>query len=154
HRFYEKRPPGRPFMLLSPVANVEKLVFASKTYRIWGWSVIPLLGDLDSNHAKHPGIKWARCQRTLATESELEDWFLNQGFGGVGIVCGRVSRLVVLDFDDPALASEFRHLHPELSETRQVESGTRQLPHYYYHLPDNLQVYSHSVPGIDLRADG
>ena len=62
--------------------------------------------------------------------------------------------MAVLDFDDSWKASEFRRLHPHLTETLVVQSGTRALPHYYYHIPDSLSVYSRSVPGVDFRVDG
>jgi hypothetical protein len=130
------------------------LTFAGKCYESSGWSVIPLLGSLDSSRAKLPAIKWGRYQHTRPSPSEIEDWFLNRGFGGLGIVCGRVSNLVVLDFDDEAKVSEFIHLHPHLAETRTVQSGTRHLPHFYYHLPTGLNAHTRSVPGVDFRADG
>lgn len=132
----------------------EKLFFAAKKYKTRGWSVIPLRGGSNPHDLKRPAIKWGRYQYTLARDSELEDWFLESGFGGLGIVCGQVSHLAVLDFDDPQKASEFRRLFPHLAQTYMVESGTRHLPHYYYHVPDHLSVYSRSAPGVDFRADG
>jgi len=141
--------------MLNPRKNSTRMLFyEAKRCQTCGWSVIPLLGNLDSDRAKLPAIKWGRYQHTRAQPHDLEDWFLEQGFGGLGIVCGRVSRLVVLDFDDPMLASDFRRLYPHLTETRMVLSGTRGLPHYYFHVPEQLKVYSRSVRGVDLRADG
>lgn len=130
------------------------LTFSAKVYQKNNWSVIPLLGNLDSSRAKQPAIKWGRYQHTRPHPSEIEDWFLNRGFGGLGIVCGRVSNLVVLDFDDAGLVSEFRHLYPHLTDTHIVQSGTRHLPHFYYHLPTGLNAHTRSVPGVDFRADG
>src|SRR5262245_58614530 len=141
-------------MSVSPVAYEKTLIFGAKMCQKWGWSVIPLVGNADSSRAKLPAIKWGRYQHVHARPDEIEDWFLRQGFGGLGIVCGQASGLVVLDFDDPVLASEFRHFHPDLTQTRVVESGTRRLPHYYYRLPNGLHVYSRSVRGADLRSDG
>jgi hypothetical protein len=135
-------------------SSPETLFSEAKRYKTYGWSVIPLLGSLDLTRAKHPAIKWGRYQHTRPQREELEDWFLKQGFAGLGVVCGRVSNLVVLDFDDPEIASDFRRLHPQLTQTRVIQSGMRGLPHYYYHLPEQLKVYSRGVRGVDLRADG
>ncbi|HSS96867.1 MAG TPA: bifunctional DNA primase/polymerase, partial [Terriglobales bacterium] len=132
----------------------EKLFFAAKFYKTHGWSVIPLLGGMNLHDLKRPAIKWGRYQHTQPEVTDFENWFLKSGFGGLGVVCGRVSQLAVLDFDDPQKASEFLRLHPHLTQTRVVESGTRHLPHYYYHIPDELAVHSRSVPGADFRADG
>jgi hypothetical protein len=132
----------------------EKLFFAAKFYKTRGWSVIPLIGGMNLHDLKRPAIKWGRYQHTLPEIADLENWFLKLGFGGLGVVCGRVSKLAVLDFDDSQKASEFLRLHPHLTQTRVVESGTRHLPHYYYHIPDELSVHSRSVLGADFRADG
>ncbi len=130
------------------------LTFAAKQYQFKGWSVIPLLGSLDSERVKHPAIKWGRYQYTHPTTQEFDHWFIEKGFGGLGVVCGRVSKLAVLDFDDAALVSEFRHQLPHLTDTYTVQSGARRLPHYYYYLSDHLDACSRSVPGADFRGDG
>ena len=141
-------------MLNSGKNSAETLFYEAKRYKTHGWSVIPLLGGSNLHDLKRPAIKWGRYQHTHPEVADLENWFLESGFGGLGIVCGRVSKLVVLDFDDPQKASEFRRLHPHLTRTRIIESGTRHLPHYYYHIPHELSVHSRSVPGADFRADG
>lgn len=132
----------------------ERLLFFAKTYESAGFSVIPLLGDTDPGRAKQPAIKWGRYQHRRAVPDEFHDWFINRGYGGLGIVLGRTSGLVVLDFDDEALVSEFRHLHPDLTDTYTVQSGTRRLPHFYYVLADGMEAHSKGVLGLDFRADG
>jgi hypothetical protein len=132
----------------------ESLVFAAKAHILRGFAVIPVFGAADFERCKLPGIKWGRYQYCLPTDQDVEDWFLNQGFGGLAVVCGRVSRLAVLDFDDQDLASEFRRLFPDLAATYTVTSGTRGLPHLYWRLPAELIVDTRSVQGVDLRGEG
>jgi hypothetical protein len=130
------------------------LYFVSKTYKDSGFSPIPVLGSCQPQRGKQAAVRWSRYVHVRPDDSELEDWFLRQGFGGVALVCGRISRLLVLDFDDPGLASEFRRLNPDLAETYTVRSGGRGLPHFYWRLPDGMTVVSRSRPGVDLRGEG
>ncbi len=138
----------------SRVFDAESLYFASKTYKDSGFSLIPVLGSCQPQRGKQAAVRWGRYIHARPDDSELEDWFLRQRFGGVALVCGRISRLLVLDFDDPALASEFRRLNPDLAETYTVRSGQRGLPHFYWRLPEGMTVQSRSRPGVDLRGEG
>lgn len=134
--------------------DAESLYFASKTYKDSGFSPIPVLGSCQPQRGKQAAIRWSRYIHARPDDSDLEDWFLRQRFGGVALVCGRVSGLLVLDFDDPALASEFRRLNPDLADTYTVRSGGRGLPHLYWRLPEGMTVLSRSRPGVDLRGEG
>ena len=119
-----------------------------------GWSVIPLWGDARPERAKTPAVAWAQYQQALPDADTVRRWFLQDGFAGIGIVCGPVSRLAVLDFDDQALAETFARLHPDLINTLTVRSGGRGLPHYYYDLPADLDVSACHAAGVDLQAAG
>ncbi len=132
----------------------ESLESAAKRYKTLGFSIIPLNGARNPQHPKLPVIKWGRFQHTHPSDEELQSWFGNQPQAGIGIVCGRISRLMVLDFDDAAVASEFRHLHPDLVNTFTVRSGTRKLPHFYYRLPQGMLIQTVAYPGVDLRGEG
>jgi hypothetical protein len=132
----------------------ESLYFAAKHYNLLGFSVIPVNGACDPARPKLPPIKWGRYQHIRSDEAELADWFLDRQYGGLGIVCGRVSRLVVLDFDDGQHASEFRRFAPDLADTFEVRSGGRGLPHFYWRVPDEMIVSSRSFGGVDLRGEG
>lgn len=132
----------------------KSLYFASESLLLKGFAPIPVFGAQNSSKMKQCPIKWGRFQHSLPTQADLQNWFLHEGYGGVAVVCGAVSRLVVLDFDDPDLASEFRHLFPDLSQTYTVRSGGRGLPHFYWRLPPDLVIASKSIQGADLRGEG
>jgi hypothetical protein len=132
----------------------ESLESAAKRYKTLGFSIIPLLGARNPQQPKLPAIKWARFQHTHPSDDDLRTWFHGHDDAGIGIVCGRVSRLMVLDFDDAAVASEFRRLHPDLANTFTVRSGTRGLPHFYYRLPEGKLITTSAYPGADLRGEG
>ena len=132
----------------------ESLESAAKRYKALGFSIIPLNGARNPQQPKLPTIKWARFQHTHPSDEELQAWFGNQPNAGIGIVCGRISRLMVLDFDSADEVSEFRHLCPELIDTFTVLSGTRKLPHFYYRLPENKLIPTSAYHGVDLRGEG
>ncbi len=116
--------------------------------------MIPLLGDLDPSRPKVPAVPWSAFQQYRASLDEHQRWFAEAGFAGLGIVTGRVSQLVVLDFDSEALFNAFKAQYPDLLETHTVRSASRQLPHLYFRLPPSLHLSSQKGQGIDLLSDG
>lgn len=132
----------------------ESLEFAAKQYKTLGFSILPLHGARHPQQPKLPAIKWGRLQKVIAPDKDIEYWFRDQRFLGIGIVCGQVSRLIVVDFDDASEASEFRRQNPTLSNTLTVRSGLRELPHFYFRIPANLIVPTASYGKVDLRAEG
>ncbi len=132
----------------------KKLYNSAKMYRNWGFSVIPVQGEANSANFKASAVSWARFQRDPPTLQQITNWFLVQQFGGLAIVCGRVSALAVLDFDDAELAMAFQTAFPNLAQTRVVRSGRRGLPHFYFRVPPGLRTRSRSAPGVDWQYEG
>lgn len=132
----------------------ESLESAAKRYKSLGFSIIPLHGACNPQQPKLPQVKWSRYQHTHPTDHEVAHWFAGKADLGIGIVCGRISQLLVLDIDDVSVASEFRHQLPHLANTLTVKSGTRGLPHFYFRLPVGWLVPTASYPGADLRGEG
>ncbi len=116
--------------------------------------MIPLLGDRDSLRPKVPATHWLAYQQYRSTLNEHQQWFTENKFAGLGIVTGRVSQLVVLDFDTESVFSDFKAHYPDLLETRTVRSAGRQLPHLYFKLPAHLHMTSQRGQGVDLLSDG
>lgn len=139
-----------------PISHDGNLVLAAKFYHQKGWSVIPIIGDGDPKRAKAPAIAWSDYQYRLPTESELDEWFGEKRYArnAVGIVCGAVSSLAVLDFDDPTAAESFARTCPDLTHTMTVRSGGRGLPHYYFHVPRGQVASSKRVRGADFQSGG
>lgn len=75
-------------------ATPESPLRTALAYSRAGYSIIPIRPD----GSKEPALsKWKPYQSTLASESDLRDWFANER--GIGIVCGAISQLEVIDFD-------------------------------------------------------
>lgn len=126
-----------------------------------GWSLFPCL-PLE----KKPALKWKEFQERVPTEEEIEEWFSSdkedsKAPPNLAIVTGRISSLVVLDYDPrhgddilcKTLANEGLSPH--------VRTGGGGL-HYYFswkeqggkscELPRNSA--GRVAPGYDIRAEG
>jgi hypothetical protein len=128
------------------------LTETATSYLHLGWSVVPLWGDSRPEQAKVPALAWASYQRRRASEQDITRWFSNTPYHGLGIVTGRISQLVVLDFDDPTLPERFAAQHPELAATRTVR--TRRGQHLYFRVPAYLRLPTRKLAGVDLLSDG
>jgi hypothetical protein len=136
------------------LASFRRILGAAKTYLYQNYNVIPIWGNLNPERAKVASVDWKVYQQRRVTQSDLENWLHQEKFGGLAIITGRISRLIVLDFDDEILAKEFARRYPHLTKTRTILSAGRNLPHYYYHIPLNATVESHHANGVDLQAEG
>ena len=131
-----------------------KLLESAVKYHNLGWAVIPIRGDSDPKNPKAAAVSWARFQQQRPTVTEIESWFGDEQFGGIGIVCGPISGLIILDFDDADCAAAFARTCPDLTRTFAVTSGKRGLPHYYYRIGAGLSAVTRHTPGADLQAAG
>ena len=112
--------------------EIQTILTAAEAYFHLGYAVIPLLGDFDPERPKVAARAWSVYQQRLATLDEIATWFSpTGGAAALGIVTGRISRLVVLDFDSPDLLADFRRRFPDLLETRTVASAGRGLPNRF-----------------------
>lgn len=122
-----------------------------------GWSIIPVGGD------KRPLLRrWATYQSRLPTESEVREWYTRWPNGGVAVVTGKVSGLVVLDVDprhggNESLqglldAGEITHADLEGPRVHTQDGGM----HYYFAYPEGTAVKTKPKfrSGLDLKSDG
>jgi|GEM_PF-2393850 len=127
--------------------NNSKILEFAKFYVSKGFSVIPL-----QSRDKIPALKsWKEYQKRYPTEDELQQWFGGNSENNIAIVTGAISKLAVLDFDNPeALA----HFDENDLETPTVI--TNKGIHAYYLMPEGLRNFQNrdDLPGIDLRAEG
>jgi len=134
--------------------DFQTFLTLADAYYFLGYSLIPLLGDRDPSRPKVPAVPWVAFQTYRSTPTDHQTWFEHHKFAGLGIITGRVSQLVVLDFDTEATFNAFKTDYPDLLETHTVRSATRQLPHLYFKLPPQLTLPSQKGQGIDLLSDG
>ncbi len=116
-----------------------------------GYSIIPLKGGRNRVTGKQPRISWQAYQSQKASNEQIENWF-NAGISAYGIVCGEVSRLIVLDFDEPEAQTKFIQKFPQLTRTYIVKSGGRGMLHFYFEV--DFHVKTTKIRGGDLKAEG
>ena len=128
---------------LTKMLRSRALVLASQ-----GYSVIPIGGDRSGQEPKRPTVKWRAFQKRIAHGRELSRVFDNRA-GAIGVVCGRVSRLLVIDFDDHLRYQRFcRHL-PQYEGTYSVK--TRRGYHLYFRTEET--VPTHQFEGGDIKGE-
>ncbi len=113
-----------------------------------GYSVIPVRGDLSPSEPKRPTMKWRTFQRRIAQGRELETMFDGRA-GGLAIVCGRVSELLVIDFDDHVRYQSFCRRLPQYAASYTVK--TRRGYHVYFRT--RAKVVSHQFDGGDIKGE-
>ena len=124
----------------------NRLLEYAKYYRDkCGFSVIPLLKN------KKPAIEWAEFQNRKATDEELKQWFRNDNM--LGIVCGPISELSVIDVDsDSGKEAILNYI------TGNFIAPTVYTPRGGYHLyclyTDGIRNKAGLVSGIDIRGEG
>ena len=117
-----------------------------------GWSVIPLIGGSDADIGKRPAVPWQRYQKQRPTFDEVQQWFEHERCSAYGIVCGKVSNLIVIDLDTSEAVDQFTQAFPELTHTFTVQSGFRGTPHLYFHV--DFPVKTCKLKGGDLKGEG
>lgn len=115
-----------------------------------GFSLIPLVGGDDMLAGKKPAVAWKNYQAQLPTPVELTQWFDRDGYEAYGIICGLLSGLVVLDFDDVAAFTRFSSHFSHLLNTQIVRS--RRGFHVYFRV--NFPVNSRAFLGGELKGEG
>lgn len=120
----------------------------AKALRDAGYSVIPV-----EPGGKIPAVPWKEFQERIASEQELQGWFLKAGRNfNLGIVTGRVSNLCVVDVD-PRNGGEPVFEGKPLGGCTVVTGGGGW--HFYYSMPElPIRTGPSKEKGIDLKGDG
>lgn len=116
------------------------------------FSVIPL-----QSNSKLPvaGLRWKPYQYRRATIEEVFDWYTKFGDINIGVICGRISNLVVIDVDNERQLLELLKVIPDLFNTCYVK--TKRGYHFYFFTNgDDIRSTSRlfGLDGIELKAKG
>ncbi len=105
------------------IKNQLQLKKAAYQYLSNHWSIIPLIG-------KQSMGEWKEFQTRFPSHEEVEQWFNDDRVTGIGIVTGKLSKLVVLDIDQGS-DYQTKLLPPTLSSL----TGSGGL-HFYFQYSD------------------
>jgi hypothetical protein len=87
-----------------------------------------VIQKLITESSKRPLIsKWGEYQNRRPTEEEVKKWFTDFPSANIGIVTGKVSNIVVFDFDSGG-SLEYAKAHGGFPDAPIVETG-KPLPH-------------------------
>lgn len=133
-------------MNMFQAASQKTTLEAAHSYRALGLSVVPVTGKVCH-------VRWRPYQRRRANHHDITMWYRQGAFGGVAIVCGAVSKnLIVLDLDGVEAVQDFRHTWPELCSTYMVRTGSGHGEHYYFTTEGLTSTLT--ATGYELRGDG
>ena len=118
---------------------------AALEYLDRGWSVIPIRAG-----QKSPALpSWKEFQYRLPTEEEIYEWF-DGTTNDVAVVCGSVSKLVVLDTDDQEATD---YVRSQGWDRTPYQVKTTKGYHFYF--STNEKIPKGKVrPKTDLQAEG
>ncbi|GAI81389.1 unnamed protein product, partial [marine sediment metagenome] len=116
------------------------------------FSLIPL-----ATNTKLPikGFRWKGYQYKRATIEEILNWYTNFGDINIGVITGRISKLVVIDVDSERQLLELLKVIPNLFDTCYVK--TKRGYHFYFFTNgDDIGSTSRlfGLDGIELKAKG
>ncbi len=126
----------------------KKLIESAKRLAMAGCSVIPVHGDSLPDQPKKPAIKWRGFQKRIASPAEIDSLF-NDDVTALGIVCGSVSGLMVIDFDDHLRYQKFCRRFPQHVATYTVKTSRGY--HLYFRVEQS--VPSHQFDGGDIKGE-
>lgn len=121
--------------------NKEKIYNLAISYLKRGWSVLPC------GKNKIPLIPWTEFQNRFPTEEEVKSWFEKYPEAQVGIICGPISNLTVVDIEQFGDPSEL----PQ--DTMIVETGGKGY-HYYYSYEPSITNKARIKKLTDVRSKG
>jgi len=102
---------------------------------------------------KSPLIAWKEYQKRLPTKEEVNHWFNLNPDANIAIITGKISNLVVFDFDSASALEYAQEIGGLPESTAMVKTGKGF--HFYMLHPDfNVSSRVNDDLGLDIRAEG
>ena len=126
----------------------KRLIKRAKHLARAGYSVIPVHGDSLPEQPKKPAVKWRKFQKRIPSPAEIDSAF-PEDVTALGIVCGSVSRLFVIDFDDHLTYQKFCRRFPQHIATHTVKTNRG----FHLYFCSDQKVPSHQFSGGDIKGE-
>jgi len=140
---------------IGPMPSIDSPITSwAKYYRSLGWNSIPI-----KTMDKIPLIEWKAYEKKMASEEEVENWFSKWPNADIGVVCGDISGIAVMDIDiDKGGLDSLNSIKPKDYNllTPLVKTG-REGGGYHYYFKTNgkhVQKITDLRPGIDIQGEG
>lgn len=122
-----------------------KMQEVARNYLRQGLNVIPVISE-----QKKPAVSWMEFNDRQANPIEIQSWFAGKQTN-IGIVTGKISKIVVIDIDKPELFDTFIKRYPTHRIQRTASGGYHLL--YAYEGEDIGNSVSRLASGIDVRGN-
>jgi putative DNA primase/helicase len=128
------------------------MVEAALNYAGLGWSVIPIKPD-----QKVPYVVWKDFQTQRASREQILKWWDEYPQARIGVVTGKISNLLVVDFDNPDAKPLFEKEAGKLPSTITQKTGRGSHALFKYPVGKNgfkTGANYNGIKGVDLKSDG
>ncbi len=141
----------------APTADLRTLLSRVDPDEVWqtalayaslGWSVIPLRVGM-----KVPRVRWRPLMNHAADRNTVADWFSRWPFSNVGIVCGKVSGIVVLDLDSVEGVENVQRISGGVGIEAATVSSGKGMHLYFAAPPEPVPTRVGLLPGVDLKGE-
>jgi replicative DNA helicase len=132
---------------IDQILRQEELKRAAKDYISRNLSVIPVGAN------KIPVISWKEFCDRIATPEEVDEWFTRFPNAQIGMVCGKISGLTVVDVESEGGEEEWKKL-PQNCPIVRTGSGGRHYWYLYDSSFKNAVRIDGQVKHTDIRNDG
>ena len=144
--------------------NTNQFVIAAEGYLQRGWSIIPIQppeqGKPESG--KKPwNVKWncplSKWTQFYMSNDRIPEIWNHETKVNIGVLTGKASGIVVLDFDEPGIFTEWSKLHPEAVNTYTVQRDNADAGrcHLYFSIPASGRIPKSTKDlGWDMQSDG
>lgn len=150
-------------MTPAAMAMTETMLEAALALAKRGWPVFPIhypkndlcscgKGDACSSPAKHP-ITEAGFKDATTDPGVIRSWWERHPEANIGVPTGSVSRLAVLDIDDPQSFLDLTQKHGTLPPTLMAKTGGGGV-HLFYSYSEGVRNTAGLWPKIDVRGEG
>ncbi len=119
--------------------------------RDFNFSIIPINPSTEESKSKKPLIKWEEFQKRRASDEEIISWWTQWPDAMIGIVCGSISGIFVLDADSEEAKTKLESLLPE-SFLCPIVHTPRPGYHYYLQNQDGMRNSNNGL--IHCRGEG
>jgi hypothetical protein len=128
------------------------LLTSALKYAELGWSIIPI-----QPHEKKPYVKWKPFQEKRAANGQIIEWWEKFPQTRIGIVTGKISDLIVVDFDGPEAKPLFEEKVGKLPDTFVQKTGRGF--HAVFKYPAGKKGFKtdsnyNGLKGVDLKVNG
>jgi len=129
-------------------------------YEKIGWSIVPVRPPEkphSSGSDKVPYVKWKDCQSIRPVPQQLKEWYEKFPDARVGVITGKVSNMVTIDFDSPEAIEAFENIVCKLPETIYMETGRENGgKQYFFEYPEDTFLITKAglIENVDLKAEG